>query len=198
MTKEAFAPKDAETLKTEILEETGLQYEGNEEVVDKLVARGIKDEAFKASLHGQKTKVQEREEATKERLKKAGFDPETGERISSNDEKPAEDRLSTMDILALRDVETEEDLKEIEDYAKFKGISRAEAKKSTYIQSVLKTNKEYRATAQAASTNTSKRTSKESTESLVSDFHSGKVPETQEDIDKLVEAEFALKRKRTK
>ena len=144
-----FAPKDAETLKTEILADTGLQYEGNEDVIDKLVARGLKDEDFKASLHADKSKHLEGKEALKQKLVKAGLDPETGEKVSK--ETNTNQGLDFRDIRALQDV-PDEDVDEVMEYAKFKGMSIVEAKKSPVIQNLLKSRAEERTTAQATNT----------------------------------------------
>ncbi len=158
MTKEAFKPKDAETLKSEILDETGLEYEGNEEVIDKLVARGLKDEEYKASMHADKNKHLDGKRAKEELLKKAGIDPETGEKLDSKDSiKPS--GMDFRDVRALQDVH-DEDIDEVMEFAKFKGISVAEAKKLPVVQTLLRTHAEERATAMAASTNSSKRSSK--------------------------------------
>lgn len=158
MTKESFAPKDAETIKSEILAETGLEYEGNEAIIDKLVAKGVKDEEFKASLHSDKTKHLTEKQAYAERMRKAGLDPETGEKLAANDAKSETPGMSLQDIRALNDVH-DEDVEEVTDYAKRKGISIAEAKKSPIIQTYLKTRTEERKTAEVASTAATRRSS---------------------------------------
>ena len=56
MTIKSFAPKDVKTLKTEITNELGIDYEANQELVDKMVERELKSEKFKASLHEEKKK----------------------------------------------------------------------------------------------------------------------------------------------
>src|SRR4030065_153066 len=81
MTKEVFKPKSAETLKTEITNELGIDYEENQEMIDKLVNRGLKDEEFKASLHAEKVKHLKTKEFYKTNFIKAGFDPKTGKKI---------------------------------------------------------------------------------------------------------------------
>jgi len=87
MTIKQFAPKDAETLKAEITTELGITYEGNEELVDKMVARELKSEEFKASLHEDKVKHLKAKEFYKGNLTKAGFDPKTGEKLSPKGEQ---------------------------------------------------------------------------------------------------------------
>lgn len=83
MTKQPFAPKDANTIKNEIITELGIDYEANQELVDKMVERELKSEQFKASLHADKEKHLGRKEFYKEQLLEAGFtiDPQTGKVI---------------------------------------------------------------------------------------------------------------------
>ena len=78
-----FSPKDENTLKTEITAELGIAYEGNEEMVDKLIARELKSEEFKASLHADKVKHLTRKDFYKQQLEKAGFDPQTGKKVGA-------------------------------------------------------------------------------------------------------------------
>lgn len=67
--------------------------------------------------------------------------------------------MSIRDIKALQDV-PEDDVEEVIDFAKYKGISIADAKKSQVIQTILKTRAEERATAAVANTNTQRRGTK--------------------------------------
>lgn len=52
-----FQPKGADVLRSELITELGLapENETNKEIIEKLVARELKNEEFKASLHKQKT-----------------------------------------------------------------------------------------------------------------------------------------------
>lgn len=158
MTQQAFAPKDAETIKSEILTDLGVEYEGNEETVDKLVARELKNEEFKASLHQDKVKHKEKKDKYEEALRQNGIDPVTLEKV--DDGTPSQ--LSVKDIKALQDVH-EEDVDDILDYAKFKKITIAEAKNAPTIKSLLKVRQEERKTAEATSVTTQKRGSSANT-----------------------------------
>lgn len=173
-----FAPKGEEVLQAEVLEDLGLEaYEGNEEVVDRVVARRKKDEDFKASLHEDKTKAREK---LKEARKLAGLDPETGEKLKAKAEEPKNENLSLKDIRALQDVD-DEDVDEVLNFAKFKGISVAEAKVNPVIQALLKTNVETRKSAQAAQVKVSGRSStKSNDEKILEDFAKGIAPEDPE------------------
>lgn len=165
MTQQHFAPKDAETLKTEIISDMGIEYEGNEDMVDKLVARELKDEEFKASLHADKNKHLESKKAYEERMRKAGIDPETGEKIDSK-ESTKSPSMDIKDIRALQDVH-DDDIEEVVEFSKFKKISIADAKRNPAIQSLLKTRAEERASALAASTQVSRRNKANSSENIL-------------------------------
>lgn len=167
-----FKPKDAEVLKSEITADLGIEYEGNEEMVDKLVARGLKDEEFKASLHTDKAKHLESKRAKEELLRKAGLNPETGEKIEANGSKSSPD-MSLKDIRALQDVH-DDDVDDVIEWSKVKGISIAEAKRLPVIQALLKTRTEERATAAAANATTTRRSSStNSSEALLSKLSKG-------------------------
>ena len=155
MTQQHFAPKDAETLKTEIISDMGIEYEGNEDMVDKIVARELKNEEFKASLHADKNKHLESKKTYEERMRKAGIDPETGEKIDSK-ESAKSPNMDLKDIRALQDVH-DDDIEEVIEFSKYKKISVAEAKRHPAVQSLLKTRVEERASALAASTQVSRR-----------------------------------------
>ncbi len=167
-----FAPKDAETLKSEIIADLGIEYTGNEETIDKLVARELKGEEFKASLHADKKKHLEGKQKKEELLRKAGLNPETGEKLESKDlggdTTPKNDApMSLKDIRALQDIH-DDDMEEVIAYAKFKGISISEAKKSPIIQTHLRTKEEERQTAAATNISGGRRgTSKLSEEELL-------------------------------
>ncbi len=100
------------------------------------------------------------------------------------------------DIAALTSV-PKEDRHEVLEHAKFKGITPAEALKSTYIKTFLKEQEELRKSANAANTGGGKRgTSKPSGEKILEDFQSGKIPESEEGIKDLVDAQWEKKKKK--
>lgn len=198
MTIQKFAPKDAETLKKEITTDLGIDYEDNQELVDKMVERELKGEQFKASLHEDKQKHLKAKEFYKQNLEKAGFDPKTGEKKSNNSKTETKENYSLQDIRALSDVH-DEDVNEVVEYAKFKGISVAEAKNSTIIKNLLKEKNELRATAAATATGKAPRgTGKTSGESLLEKAQKGELPESEEDMQRLAEARIERMRKTNK
>lgn len=103
---------------------------------------------------------------------------------------------STKDLVALMNAKvSEEDIGEVEEFARFKKISIAEALKSTTVQSILRDKAEQRKTAEATNTGSSRRsTSKVSDEFLVSNARSGKLPENEEDIQRLIRAKMGFKK----
>jgi hypothetical protein len=70
---------------------------------------------------------------------------------NNGEETPKNENMSYKDIRALADV-PEEDVDEVMDWAKFKGISIPEAKATPHIKNLLKTKAEERKTAEVAST----------------------------------------------
>ena len=159
---EEFAPKGEETLRTEALEDLGLDaYEGNEEVVDRVVARLKSSEDFKASVHGQKKEHQTKAEKRAEMLKKNGFDPETGEKLATNVVvEPKTEGMTAKDVIAIRDLH-EADLEFVMAEAKLRSLTLSETKTLPHIQNTLKLMGEERRTAEATVTRTtSKSTTK--------------------------------------
>ncbi len=102
--------------------------------------------------------------------------------------------LSAIDIIAISKANIEaEDVEDVLDYAKFKGISLAEALKSPVVKATLTQKDELRKTAQATSTGTSRRGSASITDSqLMSNAEKGIMPESDEDFKRLA----ALRMKR--
>lgn len=119
---------------------------------------------------------------------------QTGEKTpikSSGEGTPTTPQYSLQDIRALNDVH-DDDIEVIQDWAKFKGISVAEAKKESHIQNLLRTREEERKTAKASNTGKGRGgTSKVSGKSLHSKFmEKGEIPEDDEEMKKLAEARY--------
>ena len=194
-----FAPKDAETLKLEILEDLSLdEYEGNEETVDKVLARRTKDEEFKASLHTDKNKHLEGKKGLEEKMRKAGLDPETGGKlqtkvVETETETPKNDTLSPKDYLALTENKVgSEDFDEVMRLSKVLDKPIFETLKDSTTKLILKNRLEERETASATETKKSYKKSGQSTgDRLINDFEKGNVPDTEEDTAKLAEAQFS-------
>ena len=118
---------------------------------------------------------------------------ETKEEKTETKSETKSENLSLKDIRALQDVH-DDDVDQITDYAKFKGVSVAEAKKLPEMQSLLRTKEEERKTAQATNTGGGRKgSSKVTGEDLIERAMSGQLPESDEDIVKLAEARLAQK-----
>ena len=122
---------------------------------------------------------------------KAKSKPKTEAKQSKPDGK-----LSTFDMLALQkaNIETQEDLDEIIDYAERKNISVAEALKSPVIKATLNENAQIRNSAQAVNTGSGRRAGGTMTDAqLMANAANGKMPSSDEDIAKLARMRFQKK-----
>jgi hypothetical protein len=134
-----------------------------------------------------------RAEKAEAKLKEKG-----GEETPKNEPKAeAKGDLSQKDLIVLikADVTEEEDIQEVVDFAKLKNISVAEALKSSVIRTVLSEKKEERQTAEVTATGNKRGgTTAASGKDLLRKAESkGELPDTDEGIDKLLEARFAQK-----
>ena len=128
-----------------------------------------------------------RAEKAEERAKK----PEVKTQSSKKDNE-----LSTMDIIALSKANIDtEDMPEVLEYAKFKGISISEALKSPLIKATIQERVEMRNVASATNTGAARRSSgKVSDETLIANASKGNLPENDDDIDRLVKAKMFKKK----
>ena len=135
------------------------------------------------------------EKAENANKSKKPLETETPKKPLEN-ETPKND-FSPKDYLALSQAGVPaDDLDEVTDFAKYKGITIAEALKTSYIKSTLKEKAEERTTAAATNTNSGRRgTGKASGRELLKEFDKkGTVPESDADLDAMLEAEFKLKK----
>lgn len=132
-----------------------------------------------------------------EKAEKAAKAPKP-EKVKETPIKPTETgtptNYSLKDIRALNSVH-DEDVERVEKFAKGEGISIPEALANEDLKAILKNREEIRKSADATSTGAGKRgTSKTTGKELLKKFNSTKeVPESDEEIDKLVEAELKEK-----
>nr|AKH46955.1 hypothetical protein [uncultured marine virus] len=161
-----------------------LEVENPDENLDSTQENGDAGELSKAQEIANNQRI--RAEKAEAKLKKlSGTSTET--------ETPKKDSdYSLKDIRALNDVHDDE-VDELAEFAKFKGITIAEAKKTPTMKNLLHTRKEERATAEASSTGTTKKgTRRDSDDDVLSNFDKGKAVD-ESDIEKLVRAEHARK-----
>lgn len=88
----------------------------------------------------------------------------------------------------------EEDTNEVVIYAKSHGLSVTEALKTPQLKAILKVNQEYRNTAEAANTGSSRRgVSKVPDDVLEASVSQGKLPQSEEDLKRLVKIHIGKK-----
>ncbi len=117
----------------------------------------------------------------------------TAATASSKQDQP---NISTVDMYAMIEAKVpQDDIKEVADYAKFKGISIAEALKTSFVQTTLKENAEKRNIAEATNTGGSKRTTgKTSPDEVLKNASQGNLPDSDEGVVDLVQARIDAKR----
>lgn len=173
------------------------------DILDTDTAEEIKEkvEAHNQALEDYKTKTTETNAQLYARTKKAeGFELKDGKWVkpekqtetkatdtSKNTEK---DGFSQTDLIAIIKAEVpEEDIQEVADYAKLKGISIKEALASDVVKSILKIKTEERQTAEATSTGSQKRTTVPSGSDLLEKANkTGELPDDLESMGKIIEA----------
>jgi hypothetical protein len=121
------------------------------------------------------------------------------ERLKKKEEAPLESssNLSARDILAIKEANiTSEDLAEVEEFARYKKLTLAEALKSPTLKNILKDAAEERRTARATEVKSPRGIAKTSGEDILRKAErEGEVPETQDGLRALVEARMARRRK---
>lgn len=159
-----------------------------EEVVETEVDTNEEEdvEAIKAEL--------EKEKAAKAELEKKN--KQLYERIKKG-EKGEGESLNVKDILALKDAEvTAEDLDEVQDFAKYRKISIAEALQSKTLKTILAERKEERRTAQATETKSPRGIAKVTGEDILRKAEAtGEVPDSIDGIKSMLEARLARRKK---
>lgn len=96
--------------------------------------------------------------------------------------------LSALDIIAVTKANLDEDsLKEVMDYAKFKKISVSEAIKAPAVKAIISNLEENKRTAEATNTGYARRgTSKLSDDLLLRNSQKGILPDSDEDMERLI------------
>ncbi|HRF69832.1 MAG TPA: hypothetical protein PKV66_00210 [Candidatus Pelethenecus sp.] len=152
--------------------------EVTEEVIDTVETQEESVEEIKARL----AKAEELANNYKIRAEKAEKKSKTETKPTSNSD------LSGLDIFALTKANVDsEDVEEVVNWAKYKGVPVSEALKSNELNAILNVRKDMRVTANASNTGASRRqTGKLSDEALLNQARSGKMPESEEDLDRLV------------
>lgn len=182
-----------------------LKVEAEEVVVD---ADEFENETDPEAL---KEIIRKRDDANKQlyaRTKKAeGFELKDGKWVKPTtvtpEKKPeatasiSKDKLSTTDFYAVVKADIpEDDLGEVIEFANLKNISVAEALKHPVVKAILSTNAETRKVAEGTNTSGARRgNAKLSDEALLSNAESGKLPESDDDIVRLIKLQRELRKK---
>lgn len=147
-------------------------------------------EAEKARLAEEAAKAKELADNYKIRAEKA-------ERRTPEESTPKTGLSQTDMILLARAEIHEDDIEEVLEYAKYKKIPVKDALKSTVIRSILAERNEERKTSDATAVGSKRQGSKPSSGSeLLSDAIAGKVPQSDDEIERLAEARFRSKTRR--
>lgn len=164
----------------------------NEESVDE---SADDSEARLAALEEQNKKLFERAKKAESQVKELKAKPKAPE--TKPEAEPQKETLSATDIIAIaKSGIHDDDVSEVLDYAKFKGISASEALKSSYITVLRKENEEKRKSAEVSNTGTTRRsTSKLTPDMILENARRGVAPKTDEEWSKLIEARKALNKR---
>lgn len=100
--------------------------------------------------------------------------------------------MPQSDLIALMKADIhEDDIQEVVDYAKFKNIPVKDALSSSTIKALLSEKTEKRKSAEVSNTGaTRKSTAKMTDEALVSKFSKGEMPDSDEELTRLIEKQF--------
>jgi len=161
---------DEIVLEDEAVDET----EESSEDKDKIIA------TLKAQKEHWKDKANKKSEA------------KTEAKVETKAEVKASEALSQTDLYAMIKNDVDEvDIPVIQDYAALKGITVSEALKSDLVKTLLRDNAEKRNTANASNTGSSRKSNaKVSDEVLQSNAKKGELPESDEDMERLINSRF--------
>lgn len=139
----------------------------------KLFERAKKAEAEAKLLKAERLKAEER----------AKVKPEPSSNVS----------VSIKDQIAIVNAKIhEDDVEDVMEYAKFKNIPIAEALKSNVVMATLKDKAEQRRTAEVTNTSGSKRVNAKVTDdALLAKADKGDLPESEDDIERLIDARIS-------
>lgn len=168
---EVIAPEAVEEELEEVIEEEA------DESVDELKAKLAKAEEI---ANNQRIRAEKAEKAKKE---------------APTEQKSDQTGYSLADQMALLNAKVdEEDIERVERFAKSEGISIKEALKNSELKAILAVRSEERTTANVANVSNVRRgNSRPSDESLLQSASAGKLPESDDDIERLMNAKLQNK-----
>lgn len=162
-------------VRAKIIEEFGFDKEADSERIEKLTKKEIDNSKKLSSAIGAKIKHRTEAQKLAEELKK-GKDVVTEDKETKSNDK---NQLSSIDTIAIMraNVHTD-DIDEVVEYAKFKGISVSEALKSSVVRGLLSEKEEFRKSEEVANTSSSRRVvNKVTPDALLKNLSKGEVPE---------------------
>jgi hypothetical protein len=170
-------------------------------VQDNLNPEEVMDNESEETVESLKAKIQELQSAKEKADEIARNQKIRAEKAELEKKSPKGDslkksnELSQTDVIAIiKNNVDEEDIPDVADFAKLKGISIAEALKTPIIKTILKEKQEERSVAEATHTGVSRKgASKVSDETLIANARAGKMPETEADMKRLIEARKRFK-----
>lgn len=166
----------AEDTAPQAVEEQATAQENAEETVEEIKSRLAKAEELARNY---KIRAEKAEKGTKAPVQT----PKNGPTVS------------TKDLYALIEAKVpEEDISEVEEFARFKGISISEALKSSTVKTLIAERREKREIASATNVgNTRRSPSKLSEDVLLDKARKGSMPESDDDIVRMIRARKGLK-----
>lgn len=165
-------------------------FDSSNEEIETTDSSNSEEEASEAVEYTEnEKKLYARAKKAEEELKKLKTAPET-----AKTEVKEKKELSTFDMLALQkaNIETEEDLDVVMNWANFNRISVSDALKSDVIQATLSKKAEERKSAKVVNTGAGRRAGggEISEETLLSQARKGNLPDSEEDLARLALARF--------
>ena len=179
----AHANAKEDEVRASIIAEYEFDETADADRISKLVAKDMENRKKLSDAIGQKIKHRNDAKKFADELKnKGGVTPPAPVVADKKVDVSLKDNMA----LIKADVH-EDDIDEVLDYAKFKGISVSEALKSPAIKATLEGKAELRNVAAGTNTGPSRHSSaKISDEALLANAEAGKLPETDEDITRLM------------
>lgn len=164
--QEALKIPTEEEIRAKVIADFGFDEATDSDKIDKLTKKDLEDRKRLSKTIGQKV-------ALREKLNKVPKEPAP----AAKDDK--KDDLSQKDVLFLAKANVhEDDLDQVLEYAKFKGIPVADALQSPIIKATLAENEEFRKTQAAANDGGSKRGAPNRTpQAILADIDNGIIPE---------------------
>ncbi len=187
----ALKVRSAEDVRAEIIEEFGFDEAADKDRIEKMVNRELEKDKKLSTAIGQKIKYRDgKKDDTKTETK---VDTQSSPAVGTKD-----DQMSILDQRALIKADVhDDDIDEVIGFAKFNKISIAEALKRPILVNTLAEKAEYRTTAAATNTGTTRRGgTAPSDDELVSAANSGKLPEDDASIAKLMAAKAPKPKRR--